>query len=425
MRTSTVLLGVSVLVLGLAVLTGLDPGTPAPTSPRPVSDRLSTSIHQLQERLRRLPDDATAWAELGAAYVEQARASADPQYYTQAAGALDRSVALKPSGNAPALLGQGALANARHDFGAARRFAEEAIALNPASAEAYGVLADATTQLGDTAAATAAVQRMLDLRPGVASFTRASYELELHGRVDDARAALVRAMEAATTADERAFCRYHLGELAGNAGDLAEATAQYERGLVESPGNPALLEGRAKAQAAVGDVEGAIAEYDRLVQRVPSPQYQLEYGELLESAGRTAEAHEQYALLARLSAAQGQTDQLTGAYVAADHGDPAEAVRLASAEWERRQSVFSADALAWALHAAGRDAEALPLAERADGLGRQDASLDYHRGMILAALGRTGDATAALDEALRTNPRFSPLHAATARRTLESLRGAR
>ena len=163
---------------------------------------------------------------------------------------------------------------------------------------------------------------------------------------------------------------------------------------------------------------------------MPLPQYLLEYGELLESAGRLDDARSQYRLLGeqqRLYAAQGSADDVTAALLAADHGDPAEAVRLAKAEWSRRQSIFSAEALAWALHAADRDAEALPLIEQARALGRRDATVDYRRGMILARLGpaRAGEAIAALDEALATNPHFSPLHAPVARRTLETLRGAR
>jgi cytochrome c-type biogenesis protein CcmH/NrfG len=229
-------------VLGLA----FQPVAPPAATLQPVGDRLTASIEQLRDRLRRVPDDPTAWANLGSAYVEQARALANPAYYPQAQGALDRSVQLQPDGNAAALVGLGALANARHDFAAARRYGEDAVALNPASVEAYGVLADATTQLGDPTAATAAVQRMLDLRPGVASFTRASYELELHGRTDDARAAMQRALDAATSRDELAFCHYHLGELAWGGGDLDEADTQYTRGLAAAPGDPALLQGRAK-----------------------------------------------------------------------------------------------------------------------------------------------------------------------------------
>ncbi|OLT13861.1 hypothetical protein BJF78_21185 [Pseudonocardia sp. CNS-139] len=302
------------------------------------------------------------------------------------------------------------------------------MALNPSNVEAYGVLADAATQLGDTAAATAAVQRMLDLRPGVASFTRASYELELHGRTDEARAAMQRALDAATSRDELVFCHYYLGELAWGRGDLAEAEAQYNRGLAAVPGDPALLQGRAKTLAARGRTDEAVEGYRRLTERVPLPQYLLEYGELLESAGRTEEAQAQYRLIAeqdRLYAAQGSRDDLAAAQVAADHGDPAEAVRLAEAEWGRRQAVFTADALAWALYRAGRPADALPYAERAAELGRRDATADFHRGMILAALDRPADAVAALDEALRTNPYFSPLHAPEAQRTLDALRGSR
>ena len=417
------------LVAAIAVVVWeADPDPRPAATPQPVGDRLAASIQNAQDRLRRVPDDHATWAGLGAAYVEQARVTANPAYYPQAQGALDRSVQLRPDGNAPALVGLGALANARHDFAAARRHAEDAIGLNPWSPEAYGVLADATTQLGDTAAATAAVQRMLDVRPGVASFARASYELELHGRPDDARAALERALGAATSRDELAFCQYYLGELAWNSGDVEEARTRYDRGLAAVPGDPALLQGRAKVLAATGRVEEAIEGYDLLTRRVPLPQYLLEYGELLESAGRAPQAQAQYRLLdaqRQLYAAQGSVDDLAAAQAAADHGDPAEAVRLAEAEWQRRQSVFTADALAWALHVAGRDAEALPFAERAAELGRRDAVTDYHRGMILAALGRSADATAALDQALRTNPHFSPLHAVAAQQALDALRAQR
>ena len=90
----------------------------------------------------------------------------------------------------------------------------------------------------------------------------------------------------------------------------------------------------------------------------------------------------------------------------------------------RRQSVFSADALAWALHAAGRDAEALPLVERAGALGRRDADggLPPRDDPGRARPHRRG-APAALERALATNPHFSPLHARTARQTLDALRG--
>jgi hypothetical protein len=104
---------------------------------------------------------------------------------------------------------------------------------------------------------------------------------------------------------------------------------------------------------------------------------------------------------------------------------PAEALALAQAEWGRRQSVLAADAMSWALHVNGRDAEALEFSDKAAVLGWRNATFSFHRGMILAALGRGPEAHAALTEALSVNPYFSPLHGPIARAKLVELEGAR
>ncbi len=425
--TALSVLGVGAVLLVLAAV-GLAGGDDVAAQPIDVAvDPLSRSIAVAQERLRSNPDDAVTLAQLGSAYVEQARVTADPSYYQRAQGALDRSMAAQPAGNADALMGLGALANARHDFAAARDLAQQARELRPATAAVYGVLSDALTQLGDAAGATAAIQRMLDLRPGVASFTRASYDFELHGRVDDARYALEQALGDASGPGTTAFCRYYLGELAFNAGDLDQAAAQYERGLVAAPKDVALRQGRAKVAAARGDLDQALADYAKVTNRVPLPQYVQEYGEFLESAGRIDEAKRQYTVFTqqqRLYESAGSADDLAVSQFAADHGDPAEALRRAEAEWERRQSVFVADAMAWALHVNGRDAEALTFADRAGALGWRNAIFAYHRGMILASLGRGAQAEEQLAAALAINPHFSPLYAPRARAALADLKGA-
>ncbi|MGH3615473.1 MAG: tetratricopeptide repeat protein, partial [Pseudonocardia sp.] len=145
----------------------------ADTPAAPRASALDDLVYRAQESLRRNPDDALLWAQLGAAYVEQARVTGDPSYYSRSQDALDRSFQVQPDGNGEALIGRGQLANARHDFAGARGFGEQARALRPFTPEVYGVLADAYTQLGDPTAATAAVQQMLDVRPGLAAFTRA------------------------------------------------------------------------------------------------------------------------------------------------------------------------------------------------------------------------------------------------------------
>ena len=401
-------------------------GVRAAADPPRGGDALTVAISRAQERLRQVPGDHPTWAGLGSAYVQQARITGDPTYYPRAQAALDRSLRLNRSTNSTAMVGHGALANARHDFAAGKRWATRALTVNAYDAGAYAVLTDAATQLGQYPEATAAITRALNLKPGVPTFTRASYDLEIHGRPADAAAALRRALDDAAGPADIGFCRYYLGELAFNRGDLTEAGTQYAAGIAADPESTPLLQGQAKVAAARGRNDLALNLYARLVNRVPLAQYLIEYGDLLTSLGRTRDADRQYALVGaeqKLLAVNGAQDDLTVAQFAADHGDPAGALRAARAEWGRRHSVLVADALAWALHVNGRDTEALRYATAANRLGWRNATLLYHLGTIEAALGRTDAARTHLTLALRTNPHFSLLDAPRARATLARLSG--
>ncbi|HWO66242.1 MAG TPA: hypothetical protein VNO31_40035, partial [Umezawaea sp.] len=189
-----------------------------------------------------------------------------------------------------------------------------------------------------------------------------------------------------------------------------------------------LLQGKAKTAAARGRTEEALAAYQTITSRVPLPQYLQEYAALLTSAGRTDDAARQYDVLAqqeKVLTTAGSADDLAASTVAADRGDATSALRHAEAEWSKRPNVLVADALAWALHLNGREAEALEYADKAAALGKRDAGFAFHRGTILAALGRGADAVAALEDSLRINQYFSPLHAPQAQRALADLRSQR
>jgi tetratricopeptide (TPR) repeat protein len=402
------------------------PAPPAPAVAAAPADPLTRAIETAQDRLADVPGDWATWAELGSAYVEQARVTADPSYYGRAEGALQESLTLRPEGNDQALTGLGALANARHDFRSAADLATRALEVNPFSAAALGVLVDARHQLGDSAGATEAVGRMLELQPGVASFTRASYDAQLRGDRAGAVSALEQALAVARTPSDEAFCRTHLGGLALSAGDLDEAERQFTAGLAEAPGDAGLLLGQARVLAA-RDREGAAVEaYRSLVTARPLPEHLVEYGEYLLSLGRDAEAQQQFAVVRTirdLFAADGVQDDGGAALFEADHGDPAAAVAAAEAGFARHQNVTAHDALAWALHSAGRDAEALAHAEAATALGGATALALYHRGVIEAALGQADRARSSLSRALDSDPYFSHVHAPRAQALLDSLGG--
>jgi tetratricopeptide (TPR) repeat protein len=400
------------------------------TTAVPASSRnsLSGAIEAAQVRLRTLPKDYQTWAQLGSAYVQQARVTGDPSYYPKAQGALEHSLQLKPTDNVAAMIGQGSLANARHEFSQARDWGRKATAANPYQAGGYGVLADALTQLGDYTGADTAVQKMLDLQPGLASFSRASYAFEERGQTSQARDAMKRALAEATDPADVGFCRYYLGELDFNSGDPKAAMEQYRLGLLAAPNSDPLLAGRAKAEAALGRTDAAVTDYAEVVARLPLPEYVLEYAQLLTSLGRTDQAKAQFSLLTsiqQLFTANGVVDDLTSAIVAADYGSPTEAVQHAQAEWARRHSVLVADALGWALHRAGQDKEALTYAVKANQLGWHNATFVYHLGMIELALGRRDAARGHLSTALRTNPHFDRVQAPKATAALNSLGGPR
>jgi tetratricopeptide (TPR) repeat protein len=420
----TVLIGgavaLAIAVTGAAAVFGPTGSTPA-TAPAVAAAAPVDPIARAQERVRLVPGDWRAWAALAVAYVERGRTTGDPTNYPRADEAVRRSLAVRPDGNGEALVAQGALANARHEFAAARRFALDATKVNAHDADAYAVLADAETQLGNVAAATAAVQRQLDLRPGLSAYARASYDLELRGKVTEATDLMRQALDAAISPSDIGFCRAQLGDLAWHAGDLAEATRQYDAGLAADPASVALRRGKARADWAAGRQEAALAGYADLTRRAPTPSYVLEYAELLRAAGRTTEADAQLDLAVaghRLFTAAGGVDGLTGTALALAAGDPTAALKEARTEWSQRRHADVADNLAWALHHAGRDAEALPYARRAVGSGAKSAAYMYHLGVIELGLGRTGAAKADLAAALRLNPYFSPTDAPLARTLL-------
>ncbi len=356
-------------------------GTLAPAV-QATADSLAEGIARAQEHLRAVPGDYVTWAALGSAYLERARVTADPTYYPKADGALRRSLKLRPAGNPAALVGLGALANSRHEFATASDLAHRALRIDPYSADAYGVLADAQTQLGYAPAATDAVQHMLDLRPGLAAYARASYDLEQRGRLGDAAALMRRALGDAAGPADIAFCRYQLGELAWRTGRLDDAETEYAAGQAADPAYLPLLAGQARVDAARMQTDAALAEYAEFTARYPSFGYLMEYANLLRATGQPRRADQQLA---------------------------------------RRHFADVADTLGWALHQSGADADAISYAREADALGARNPGYLFHLGIIELSLGRSGDAGRDLSAALALNPHFSPLDAPVATVALNRL----
>ncbi|MEU1268988.1 tetratricopeptide repeat protein [Streptomyces sp. NPDC005799] len=401
-----------------AVTTGVPAGLP----------ELAALIETRQARVRARPADAVSWAVLGSAYVERGRRTADAADYPRAEQALETSLRVRPSGNAEALDGMAALANARHDFLSARMWGEAALKLAPKRWTTYPLLMDAYTGLGDYKATKKTLDRLLELRTGPAVQARAAGVYRDRGWREDAAAALTDAAAAARSPAERAQWLERTGQLAFERGDLQDALRHFQEAVRVDPDQRAAQAGQGRTMAAMGRTTEALSAYQVALEKQPCPQYALELGELYESLGLGQAArveYDQVRALVREDRSGGVDDELVLGVTETDHGDPATAVRRLRAEYARQPGIAVADALGWALHRAGHDKEALRYAtvatDKAHGGGVRSALYSYHRGMIERTLGQDGSARLDLTEALRINPYFSPLNVPVARSALAGL----
>ena len=158
---------------------------------------------------------------------------------------------------------------------------------------------------------------------------------------------------------------------------------------------------------------------------MPQPEFVAALGDLYALSARKSDAEAQYELvraIAHLASIQAQVYNRQLVLFDANHGENlANALALAQRELAVRKDVYGWDALAWALYANRRYADAATAMQTARALGTVDPLLDYHQGMIDAALGRTEQARQLLNAALERNPGFDPLQAARARSTLNAL----
>ncbi|MEW2548386.1 tetratricopeptide repeat protein [Streptomyces sp. NPDC047002] len=448
---------------------------------------LAALIRGREARVRAHPGDARAWAVLGSAYVQRGVRQADPAAFPRAERALGRALAgplpdasatpvapssprastgtgaslapespaAPPTPAAPtgatavaagaparaatgapaadtppeALVGLAALADARRDYPAARAWGERALRRSPTAWAAYPPLIDAYNGLGDYEAAGRAARRLAAARPKAPA--AAAENAVVHrdrGRREDAAAQASAAVEQAAAPAQKAAALAALGDLAWERGEPAEALGQYGAALQAAPDLYAAQAGRGRALASLGRTDEAYQAYDTALARLPDPAYALEYGELYESLGLTGDASTQYAKVRALAARgtrAGVDENLVLGRYEADHGAPAAAVTRLTAEWTGgRRGIETADALGWALYRSGDASRALTYATTATEQGRRSALSTYHRGEIERALGMRAEARRHLDEALRTNPYFSPLLAPRAREALGALGGS-
>lgn len=411
-----------VIVGGRLLLDRLTPPPPTAPPPAPVNSSDAEYIQRLRDYLAQDPTNANAYANLGLALLSQVRLTNDPSLYIQAEEAFAEALKYDPR-QLNAMIGQGQLALSRHEFAQALAIADQAAAINPQQPELWAIRTDAYVELGQYDNAIEAADTLGNTKPGVAAYTRISYLRELQGNVEGAMEMMsLAARSSVRGSEEMLWTQVQLGHLFFNAGRYDEAEIVYNV-AADLKADYVYAQGAlARLKMARGDLQGAIAIYEPLVQRLPLPEFVIALGELYQATGQPDKAQEQYGLvevMQQLNADAGMNVDLELALFYANHGDKARALELAQAAYETRPSIHAADTLAWALHQNGQSPAAQPYIEEAMRLGTRDALLYYHAGMIAIANGDDVKGRELLQEALTINPRWNVLEAEQAEQWVE------
>lgn len=389
------------------------------------SAELDTAISNLQDRLRLQPDWADGYTQLGDAYLQKARENGDPTYYGKAEGVLKKANELKPDD--PLVISSlGNLALSRHQFAAGLELGERAKVLAPYSAYPYGIIGDALVELGRYDEALDAFQSMVDKRPNLASFSRASYAHELYGDLSGAKDLMARAAGTGVPGTEsRSWTLYQLGLLQFTTGDLQAASGNFDRAEAEFPGYVYALAGQARIASANGDYAKAAGLLEKATSRMPLPEFVILLGDTYQAAGRQADADRQYALvrvMTALFASNGVDTDLELAIFDLDHTpNPSATLEQLKVLYANRPTTKAADALAWAYYLTGDIDNARIHAAEALRLGSQDPNMLYHAGKIAAAAGQKDEARRFLGNAMRLNPRYSLLYSADLAKSYQEL----
>lgn len=214
-----------------------------------------------RDKLEQSADDAEARLKIAEIFIHEARVTGEHGHYYPAA--------LKVLNDIPEdypekdiqfrkLAMQAGVYLSLHDFDKALQIAEQAVTFNPYNAQIYGALVDANVELGNYAAAVAAADKMISIRPDLRSYARVSYLREIHGQVDEAIQAMEMAVQAGYPGyEETAWARLTLGELYEKYGTLAAAEMQYKQILAERENYPFAIAALANIEFQKGNYQKA------------------------------------------------------------------------------------------------------------------------------------------------------------------------
>jgi tetratricopeptide (TPR) repeat protein len=198
-------------------------------------------------------------------------------------------------------------------------------------------------------------------------------------------------------------------------GNYEKAREHYQRAERAYSGHWMVQEHVAELLAAEGKTDEAEALYQRVIERVPRPDFQQALGELYLSIGKTAEADEYLRRAESAFLESAQRGEVHYYHHLADlyadvFENGAEAVKWAHKDLELRRNFATLAAMSWALYRTGEFSRALELLNESLASGVKDARLFHQAGIIHKAISPNGKADSYLQMAAAINPHYQNFH---------------
>jgi tetratricopeptide (TPR) repeat protein len=359
-------------------------------TPQTGDSRNDKEISQLQQRIRD-GRNIELWLErLGWAFVAKARESFDPGFYKLAEECARCIEKRNPQSEEAMLLRAHVLQNL-HRFKESETLARRLVQQRGLSFD-YGLLGDALMEQGKLKDAVEAYQRMMNLKPDLHAYARAAHMRWLKGDLAGAIEAMQLAVGAASplNAESAAWVNTRLAFYEFQAGQFQEAEQRCAFALDFQNNYPPALLLQGKMLLARNRFREAVDALQNAAKQNPLPEYQWTLAEALRAVGHENEASGiETQLRQRGAIADPRTLTL---FLATRHESPETALRLAQAELNSRSDVFTHDALAWSLAAAGKLGEAYDQMKRALAEGTEDGRLFFHAAVIASKTGHAADA---------------------------------
>lgn len=373
---------------------------------------------ELSRSIRQNPEKIDSYVEMAQLFMNEARITGDHPYYYPAAKSLLDQALKRDSNNFGALISLGSIQLSLHQFSEAAETGKRAVAISPYSNYPWGILCDASLELGDYNTAVMAADSMVAIRPDLRSYARVSYLREIHGDITGAIEAMDMAVKAGVPGkEEKAWARFALGNLYYSQGDLSKAEKEYTMALAERPNYAFALMGLAKISAAKGKHDVALHLLDSASTLVPEFSFAQMKADILHVQGKlndeAAIIREIETMLKEDEASGHAMDREFAMLYATRNMKHEEAEIYARKEYAKRPRNSDAQVtLAIALLRSGKLEEADALMQSAIKLYQgktMNAEHLAYMGLIARAKNDKQRTTELLNKSLRVNPHLNPL----------------